>query len=181
MRASWPPVPKARMENGIAPHAHCLPCCPRIAAPRARFPSPPALAIAPSCIVLTICPGVKRTGNTNRSRRGGWMVEIQLPHGYVAVIDDDDEERVRQHRWRPLVQGRTVYAIARSPRLRGKQRSVYMHRLIVDAKPRERVAHRDRNGLNNTRANLRVRTTSRSGTRRGACLPEGLRWSRYNG
>ena len=109
------------------------------------------------------------------------MVEIQLRHGYVALIDDEDEARVRQHKWRPLVQGRTVYAIARLPRLRGKQRSVYMHRLIVDAKPRERVAHRDRDGLNNARANLRVRTTSRSGTRRGGGLPEGLRWSRYTG
>jgi hypothetical protein len=109
------------------------------------------------------------------------MVEIQLPHGYVAVIDDDDEERVRQHRWRPLVQGRTAYAVARLPRLRDKQRSIYMHRLIVQAKPRERVEHRDGDGLNNIRANLLVRTAARGGKRRGACLPEGLRWSRYNG
>ena len=109
------------------------------------------------------------------------MVEIQLPHGYVALVDDEDEERVRQHRWRPLVEGRTVYAIARLPRLRDKQRTLYMHRLVVEAKPRERVEHRDRDGLNNARANLRVRTTSRSGTRRGGGLPEGLRWSRYNG
>ena len=109
------------------------------------------------------------------------MVEIQLPHGYVAVIDDDDEERVRQHKWRPLVQGDTVYAIARLPRLRGKQRSVYMHRLVVEAKRGERVEHRDCDGLNNARANLRVRTTSRSGARRGGGLPEGLRWSRYTG
>jgi hypothetical protein len=109
------------------------------------------------------------------------MVEIQLPHGYVAVIDDEDEARVRQHRWRPLVQGRTAYAIARLPRLRGKQRSVYMHRLVVEAKRGERIEHRDCDGLNNARANLRVRTTSRSGTRRGGGLPEGLRWSRYTG
>jgi len=105
------------------------------------------------------------------------MVEIQLPHGYVAIIDDDDEGRVRQHRWRPLVQGHTVYAIARLPRLRGKQRSVYMHRLIVEAKPRERVAHRDRDGLNNTRANLDVRNLLRAGRR----LPAGVRMSRYQG
>jgi hypothetical protein len=109
------------------------------------------------------------------------MAEIRLPHGYAAVVDDDDEARVRQHRWRPLVQGRTVYAIARLPRLRGKQRSVYMHRLVVEAKRGERVEHRDCDGLNNARANLRVRTTSRSGARRGGGLPEGLRWSRYTG
>jgi AP2-like factor (euAP2 lineage) len=105
------------------------------------------------------------------------MVEIQLPHGYLAVIDDEDEARVRQHRWRPLVQGHTVYAVARLPRLRGKQRSVYMHRLIVEAKPRERVAHRDRNGLNNTRANLDVRNLLRVGRR----LSAGVRMSKYQG
>ena len=109
------------------------------------------------------------------------MAEIRLPHGYVAVVDDDDEARVRQHRWRPLGQGRTAYAIARLPRLRGRQRTLYMHRLVVEAKRRERVEHRDGDGLNNARANLQVRTTSRSGTRRGGGLPEGLRWSRYNG
>ena len=105
------------------------------------------------------------------------MVEIQLPHGYVAVIDDDDEERVRQHRWRPLVQGRTAYAIARLPRLRGRQRTLYMHRLVVEAKRGERVEHRDCDGLNNTRANLDVRSLLRAGRR----LPAGVRLSTYQG
>jgi len=105
------------------------------------------------------------------------MVEIPLPHGYAALIDDEDEARVRQHKWRPLVQGRTVYAIARLPRLRGRQRTIYMHRLIVEAKRNERVAHRDRNGLNNTRANLDVRSLLRAGRR----LPAGVRMSKYQG
>ena len=105
------------------------------------------------------------------------MVEIQLRHGYVATIDDEDEARVRQHKWRPLVQGRAVYAIARLPRLRGRQRTLYMHRLIVEAKRRERVEHRDGQGLTSTRANLRVRTP----TRRGESVPEDLRCSKYDG
>jgi AP2-like factor (euAP2 lineage) len=105
------------------------------------------------------------------------MAEMPLPHGYVAVVDDDDEALVRQHRWRPLVQGRTVYAIARLPRLRGKQRSIYMHRLIVEAKRNERVAHRDGDGLNNTRRNLDVRNLLRAGRR----LPAGVRMSKYQG
>ena len=105
------------------------------------------------------------------------MVEIQLTHGYVAVIDDEDEARVRQHRWRPLVQQLNVYAIARLPRLRGRQRTLYMHRLVVEAKRGERVSHRDRNGLHNTRANLDVRSVLRAGRR----LPAGVRLSRYQG
>ena len=109
------------------------------------------------------------------------MVEIELRRGYVATIDPIDEDRVRQRRWRPLVQGRTVYAIAPLPRLRGKQRTLYMHRLIVEAKRGESVAHRDGDGLNNTRRNVRVRTASRSRARRNGGLPDGVRMSRYQG
>lgn len=84
------------------------------------------------------------------------MIEIRMSRGYSAWIDDGDEELVNQHKWRPLVQGHTTYAVARLPRKDGKQRSLYMHRLITDAKPGERVLHTDRNGLNNTRQNLHV-------------------------
>ena len=105
------------------------------------------------------------------------MVKIILPHEYVAVIDDEDEERVRQHRWRPLVQRHTVYAIARLPRLNGKQRSIYMHRLIVEAKPGERIAHRNSDGLLNARRNLVVHTPRK----RGMVMPPGGRRSKYAG
>jgi hypothetical protein len=105
------------------------------------------------------------------------MVEIQLPHGYAAVVDDDDEARVRQHRWRPLVQQLNVYAIAPLPRLRGRQRTLYMHRLVVEAKRGERVSHRDRNGLHNTRGNLDVRCVRRVYRR----APAGIRMSKYQG
>ena len=105
------------------------------------------------------------------------MVEIELRHGYVALIDREDEARVRQHKWRPLVQQQTVYAIAMLPRLRGRQRTLYMHRLIVQARRGERVEHRDRDGLNNARANLDVRCVRRVGRR----VPAGVRMSKYQG
>lgn len=85
------------------------------------------------------------------------MIEVPLTNGYAAMIDDEDAELVRRHKWRVLVQPHTAYAIAKLPRKDGKQRTLYMHRLIVGAKPGEHVAHIDRNGLNNTRGNLRVR------------------------
>lgn len=84
------------------------------------------------------------------------MIEIPLTRGYAARIDDEDAELVSRFRWRPLVQSHTVYAIARLPRRNGRQRTLYLHRLIVGAKPGERVLHIDRNGLNNTRDNLCV-------------------------
>lgn len=106
------------------------------------------------------------------------MVEIEMAHGHVAIIDDEDEARVREHRWRPLVHPHTVYAIARLSRLNGKQRSIYMHRLIMDAKPGQRCLHVDRDGLLNTRANLIV-VTARSplaDARQTVSVHEGITW-----
>ena len=73
------------------------------------------------------------------------------------MIDDEDAELVAAYRWRVLVQPHTCYAVARLPRLYGKQRSLYLHRLILHAGPGERVEHKDHDGLMNCRANLRIR------------------------
>ncbi len=89
------------------------------------------------------------------------MIEIRLTRGYVAIIDDGDAELVGAYRWRILVQPHTCYAIARLPRLFGKQRSLYLHRLVMDAKPGQSVWHTDKDGLNNVRANLRIRGAPR--------------------
>lgn len=43
-----------------------------------------------------------------------------------------------------------------------KQKRVVMHRLLMNAKPGEIVDHRDGNGLNNTRLNLRLATSSQN-------------------
>lgn len=85
------------------------------------------------------------------------MTEIPLTRGYRAVIDDEYADVAGGYRWRVLVQPHTCYAVARLPRLFGKQRSLYLHRLIVRAGPGERVEHVDHDGLMNCRANLRIR------------------------
>ena len=107
------------------------------------------------------------TESLSRADGGQGVVEIKLTQGYVATIDDEDAALVKQHRWRVLIQPHTAYAIARLPRVDGKQRSLYMHRLVLGAIPGEWVEHLDRNGLNNRRDNLRVRTAAtRNGLRR---------------
>lgn len=84
------------------------------------------------------------------------MIEIPLTKGYSARIDDDCAELVSPYRWRALVQSHAVYAIARLPSKDGRQRTLYLHRLIVGAKPGERVLHADKDGLNATRENLSI-------------------------
>lgn len=84
--------------------------------------------------------------------------EIQLSQGKVAVVDDQDYERLSQYKWsatkRVTKSGITWYAFRNTRG--GDTATSYMHREILDAQTGILIDHRDRNGLNNTRSNLRV-------------------------
>ncbi len=108
------------------------------------------------------------------------MIQIPLTQGYVTMIDDEDAELVGAHRWRVLIQPHTCYAIARLPMREGKQRTQYLHRLVANAGPGERVEHVDHNGLMNCRANLRIRPVGLGAMRPASGRPtsrqEGVEW-----
>lgn len=91
------------------------------------------------------------------------MREIALTKGQVALVDDEDFERVRLHSWRArwLPRARTFYAVRTAGPQRAR-RDVYMHREILSAESRLEIDHADLNGLNNTRANLRTATHSQN-------------------
>lgn len=76
---------------------------------------------------------------------------MTISRGMVALVDDDQAERLRAHRWYASPNGHTTYVYAYI----GRQ-TVYMHRLIAGAPPGMDVDHRDGNGLNNQRENLRL-------------------------
>lgn len=82
------------------------------------------------------------------------MVEIPLHNGGVALVDDQDAALVHGYRWCQLTVGRDqpikyAYAHPRDGR-------VYMHRLLCPGA--EEVDHRNGDGLDNRRANLRPTT-----------------------
>jgi len=85
------------------------------------------------------------------------MRTIPLTKGYVALVSDEDFERVNAYKWYTSVSPRTIYA-TRNLRLEdGKRRTVRMHRFITCVNdPQIEVDHRDHDGLNNQRENLRV-------------------------
>ena len=79
------------------------------------------------------------------------VTSIQLTKGRTALIDDQDYELVNQFNWVYLDNGRRGYAINTYQRV-----TRLMHRLILDAPSGVCVDHIDGDGLNNTRANLRL-------------------------
>lgn len=86
------------------------------------------------------------------------MKEIPLTQGRVALVDDDDYERVMQMgKWQAEVAttGRSWYA-KRTVVEGGVRSKAVLHRLIVGAAPGDQVDHKDGNGLNCTRSNLRI-------------------------
>lgn len=84
------------------------------------------------------------------------MKEIKLTQGYVALVDDEDFEKLNKFRWFANVQKTKVYAIRNSGGGHKRNKMIYMHREITGAAKKEDVDHVDHNGLNNQKTNIRV-------------------------
>jgi hypothetical protein len=98
-------------------------------------------------------------------------VEILLkgnnPSGLVALVDDEDAALVTQYTWCPHKDRETVYVRSSVYLGHGKYRHTLMHRLLMGTPVGYEVDHKDRNGLNNRRSNLRVATKAQNqGNRR---------------
>lgn len=89
------------------------------------------------------------------------MREIPLTRGLVALVDDEDYERVSEFKWRACVRARATYAI-RTKMTNRRTKFIFMHRFIVGAPADAVIDHRDWNGLNNQRSNLRICTVQQN-------------------
>jgi len=94
------------------------------------------------------------------------LKEIALTQGKVALVDDSDFERLSRHKWyahknRPHA---TWYAKRNITVGTGKQRIVSMHREILGLEFGNETQgdHRDGNGLNNQRYNLRYASATQN-------------------
>lgn len=85
------------------------------------------------------------------------MKEIELfgKHGIgkVAMVDDEKYEVLNQHRWRGQKGGRTIYAVTK---IEGEQK--FMHHLVMNTSTEQKIDHKNGNGLDNQKDNLRLCT-----------------------
>jgi hypothetical protein len=89
------------------------------------------------------------------------MKEITLTKGYRAIVDDDDYEWLSQFKWHAAIRKSKVYAARSVSPSNGLRSMVYMHRAIIGMNDVE-VDHRDADGLNNARKNLRTATRAQN-------------------
>lgn len=87
------------------------------------------------------------------------MKEIQLTQGKVTLVDDQDFDFLNQWKWFAHRDRNTFYAErAVCPNGRKYQKTLLMHRVILGVPANLQTDHVDGNGLNNSRANLRICT-----------------------
>lgn len=95
------------------------------------------------------------------------MKKIELTRGFVARVDDRDYAWLSRYRWHAVIcKSGPVYAARAVRNPDGSQSKVYMHRVILRADKDETVDHVDRDGLNNSRRNLRRVNWSQSNINR---------------
>jgi hypothetical protein len=89
------------------------------------------------------------------------MKEIPMPNkpGTVALVDDEDYERLSQYRWRAKGDRDTFYAYT-DIYVGGKRKMTSMHSMVIKLGGKPQVDHIDHNGLNNQKSNLRAATHS---------------------
>lgn len=85
----------------------------------------------------------------------GDIARIQLSQGYEAIVDLADLPLVESFVWTVMHSARTSYA-----RRTEKGKTVLLHRVVMGADKASRIDHRDGDGLNCRRSNLRVATAA---------------------
>ncbi|MFZ2146955.1 MAG: HNH endonuclease signature motif containing protein [Sedimentisphaerales bacterium] len=91
------------------------------------------------------------------------MITIPLTQNLWAIVDITDYEELSKHKWfakKTTIKTYTYgsYYAARSKKVDGKVKTIYMHREITNCPDDKEVDHINRNTLDNRRENLRVST-----------------------
>lgn len=90
---------------------------------------------------------------------------VPLSQGKVALVDAADYSRIAKYKWTYLTKkrrGKSTQYARRSVWSKDKQQTVYLHRFILNAPAHLHVDHKNGDGLDNRRANLRLATNTQN-------------------
>ncbi|MBI5954393.1 MAG: HNH endonuclease [Chloroflexi bacterium] len=90
------------------------------------------------------------------------MKQIPLTQGKFALVDDNDFDFLSQWKWYAKKDGNNFYAVRNGSKKNTPREHIRMHKVVLNASDNVVVDHIDRDGLNNTRANLRICTKSKN-------------------
>lgn len=91
------------------------------------------------------------------------MKEIVLSRGMVAFVDDEDYERINNFKWHARKKGKTYYAVRNTSRSGGvKRQMIFMHKEILRTEIGFDTDHKNMNGLDNQKLNLRPCTKAQN-------------------
>ena len=109
--------------------------------------------------------------------------KIPLTQGMFALVDDEDFKELSKHKWHIRKKKYTFYARARIE-IDGNRKLVYMHRIIMDAPKDRQIDHKNGDGLDNQRSNLRFCTNGQNQHNRrkgkGTSKYKGVHWLKDN-
>ncbi len=114
------------------------------------------------------------------------MKEIPLSQGLVALVDDEDYEELSQYNWHAYKHRNTYYAIRNLPIYPGLRTTAKMHRQVMRAQTDEMIDHRNGNGLDNQKHNLRIASSSQNAANKRARIGstseyKGVSWHKQHG
>ncbi len=95
------------------------------------------------------------------------MKKIKLTQEKFAIIDDKDFELISKYKWYACEWHKNSWYALTNVKINGCRRTMSMHRLLLNF-PKNQTDHRDGNGLNNRRENLREATNIQNQRNRGA-------------
>lgn len=95
---------------------------------------------------------------------------IELTQGYFAIVDDQDYGELMKHEWYTIKAKRDKaeirYAARKSPSGAGERSIIFMHRALMNPPGGMIVDHKDGDGLNCQRSNMRIVSYSQNGMNR---------------
>ena len=107
-------------------------------------------------------------------------VLVPLTQGKFAFIDLDDVDKVKNYNWQ-VREGKTTYYAIRYDCAANKL--IRMHRIIMNAPLELQVDHKDHNGLNNRKLNLRLATSAQNNmngkSRKGTSKYKGVSFCKF--